>query len=91
MCWRNLERSDGGQSGSSCETAAVTNQDLPRFDFDASPRTERCQRCGSAADDGADLRFVILRGRDRYVGRTLCDVCVEEALEVVVADCADAS
>jgi hypothetical protein len=82
---------DGGQPGLSCETAAVTDQDLPRFDFDASPRTERCQRCGAAADDGADLRFVVLRGRDRYVGRTLCDVCAEEVLEAVVADYADGS
>lgn len=79
------------ENRSSCETAAVTDQDLPRFDFDASPRSERCQRCGSAADDGADLRFAILRGRDRYVGRTLCDVCAEEALEGLVADYADTS
>jgi hypothetical protein len=29
---------------------------------------------------------VILRGRTRYVGRTLCDTCVEEVLEVMVSD-----
>jgi hypothetical protein len=29
---------------------------------------------------------VILRGRTRYIGRTLCDTCVEEVLEVMVTD-----
>jgi len=54
--------------------------ELPDFAYDASPRTDRCENCGN--DDHADLRFVILRGRTRYVGRTLCDTCTEEALEV---------
>ena len=52
---------------------------LPDFPFDASPRSERCEKCGAASD--ADLRFVIVRGRDRYLGRTLCDTCGEEVLE----------
>jgi hypothetical protein len=60
------------------------DQDLPRFDFDASPRAEQCQRCSAAAAGGADLRFVIVRGRDRYFGRTLCDVCAEEMLEALL-------
>jgi len=29
---------------------------------------------------------VILRGRTRYVGRTLCDTCTEEVLEVMLTD-----
>jgi recombinational DNA repair protein (RecF pathway) len=54
---------------------------LPEFDFDATPRADRCAKCGS--DD--DLRFVIFRGRTRYEGRTLCDTCTEEVLEVMLA------
>jgi hypothetical protein len=36
-----------------------------------------------------DLRFVILRGRTRYIGRTLWDTGAEEVLEVMVADVSD--
>ena len=56
---------------------------LPEFAFDATPRTEACERCGAGRDD--DLRFVTLRGRDRYVGRTLCETCTEEVLEVMLS------
>lgn len=52
---------------------------LPDFPFDASPRSDRCERCGA---DG-DLRFVIVRGRDRYVGRTVCDTCSETVIEAL--------
>ena len=40
----------------------------------------------AAVRDGhdGDLRFVIFRGRTRYVGRTLCDHCTEEVLEAMV-------
>lgn len=55
---------------------------LPEFEFDASPRDERCAKCGAGAE--ADLRFVIVRGRTRYLGRTLCDTCTEEVLEAMV-------
>jgi hypothetical protein len=41
----------------------------PRGDFDPSPRAGRCQRCGIGQE--GELRFVILRGRTRHVGRTL--------------------
>jgi hypothetical protein len=57
--------------------------DLPEFEYDASPRSERCEKCGAGAD--GDLRFVILRGRTRYLGRTLCDQCTEEVLEAMIA------
>jgi hypothetical protein len=57
--------------------------DLPQFDFDPAPRTERCEKCGAGPE--GDLRFVILRGRTRYLGRTLCDHCTEEVLEAMVA------
>ena len=56
--------------------------DLPTFDYDASPQAERCDRCGAGA--AGDLRFMILRGRDRYVGRTFCDHCAEAVLEAVI-------
>jgi hypothetical protein len=57
---------------------------LPEFEFDAAPRAEHCERCGAGPE--ADLRFVILRGRTRYLGRTLCDTCTEEILEAMVTD-----
>ena len=57
--------------------------DLPAFDLDPSPRASRCEKCGTGAE--GDLRFVIFRGRTRYVGRTLCDHCTEEVLEAMVA------
>jgi superfamily II helicase len=56
---------------------------LPEFPFDASPRADRCDKC--AAGEEHDLRFVIVRGRTRYVGRTLCDTCAEEVLETMIA------
>jgi len=56
--------------------------DLPDFEYDASPRGDRCDRCGAGPD--ADLRFMILRGRDRYLGRTVCDHCAESLLEVML-------
>lgn len=56
--------------------------DLPEFDFDPAPRAERCEKCGAGTE--GDLRFVILRGRTRYLGRTLCDHCTEEVLEAMV-------
>ncbi len=56
---------------------------LPDFEFDARPRVEHCEKCGAGPD--GDLRFVIVRGRTRYVGRTLCDTCTEEVLEVLLA------
>jgi len=62
--------------------------DLPEFPFDPTPRADRCENCG--AGEGGDLRFVILRGRTRYVGRTLCDTCTEEALEVFTSTDLDA-
>lgn len=55
---------------------------LPAFEFDAAPRSERCDKCGAGPE--ADLRFVIFRGRTRYVGRTFCDHCTEEVLEAMV-------
>jgi superfamily II helicase len=55
---------------------------LPIFSFDAAPRAQHCERCG----ESSDLRFVIVRGRDRYAGRTLCDTCAEEVLETLVGD-----
>lgn len=58
---------------------------LPEFPFDAAPRSDRCEKCG--AGSAGDLRFVIVRGRDRYFGRTLCDTCAEEILEgLLLAD-----
>lgn len=59
------------------------DEGLPDFPFDAAPRAERCERCGAGAE--GDLRFVVFRGRTRYVGRTLCDTCTEEVLELLVA------
>jgi hypothetical protein len=56
--------------------------DLPPFDFDASPRADSCERCGAGLE--GDLRFVVLRGRDRYVGRTVCDLCAESLLEAMI-------
>ena len=56
--------------------------DLPQFDFDASPRADECERCGAGRE--GDLRFVILRGRTRYYGRTLCDTCTEHVLETML-------
>lgn len=55
---------------------------LPDFPFDAAPRSDRCEKCGADADH--DLRFLIVRGRDRYLGRTLCDTCAEEVLEALL-------
>jgi len=55
---------------------------LPDFPFDASPRTDRCEKCGAGTD--SDLRFLVVRGRDRYLGRTLCDTCAEEVLETLL-------
>ena len=57
---------------------------LPEFEFDPTPRLDTCERCGAGAE--GDLRFVILRGRTRYYGRTLCDLCVEAVLEVFCED-----
>jgi hypothetical protein len=64
------------------------SEPLPDFSFDPSPRTDRCQNCG--AGTAGDLRFVIFRGRTRYVGRTLCDTCTEEVLETLVTTDPDA-
>ena len=58
------------------------SEQLPQFDFDPRARATACDRCG-AGEDG-DLRFVIFRGRTRYVGRTLCDTCSEEVLELLL-------
>lgn len=55
---------------------------LPDFPYDPSPQADRCERCG--ADESADLRFMILRGRTRYLGRTVCDLCAENLLEVMI-------
>jgi hypothetical protein len=60
----------------------MDEQPLPSFDFDATARTDHCEKCG--ADESGDLRFVIFRGRTRYLGRTLCDLCTEEVLEALV-------
>ena len=60
---------------------------LPEFDFDSAPRGDRCERCGAGRD--ADLCYVILRGRTRYKGRTLCSICTEEVFEVLVSDDTD--
>ncbi|HVW88233.1 MAG TPA: hypothetical protein VHC01_02100 [Gaiellaceae bacterium] len=54
--------------------------ELPDFRFDSSPRSSSCEKCGF----GEDLRFLIVRGRDRYLGRTLCDTCAEEVLEALI-------
>lgn len=59
--------------------------DLPEFPYDPAPRAAACEKCGAVEE--ADLRFVIFRGRTRYFGRTLCDICTEEVLEaLLVAD-----
>jgi hypothetical protein len=55
---------------------------LPAFPFNASPQTDHCEKCGAGPD--GDLRFVIVRGRDRYLGRTVCDSCAEEVLEALL-------
>jgi hypothetical protein len=60
----------------------VASDQLPHFDFDPAPRVDTCERCGAGAD--GDLRFVILRGRTRYYGRTLCDTCTELVLETMM-------
>ena len=65
----------------------MAQETLPDFDFDAEPRREQCERCGAGSE--GDLRFVILRGRTRYVGRTLCDLCTESVLEVMLAEVAE--
>lgn len=54
---------------------------LPEFPFDPAPRSSTCDNCGASNE----LRFVILRGRTRYLGRTLCDLCAEEVLEAMIA------
>ena len=56
--------------------------ELPEFEFDAAPRRESCEKCWAGGD--ADLRFVIVRGRTRYFGRTLCEMCTEEVLEALL-------
>ena len=58
-------------------------ESLPDFSFDATPRADACEKCGSGSE--ADLRFAIFRGRDRYFGRTLCEICTEEVLEALLA------
>ena len=58
-------------------------EQLPDFPYDPSPRADHCEKCG--ADEPSDLRFVIVRGRTRYLGRTLCDMCTEEVLEALIA------
>jgi hypothetical protein len=69
------------------KTCAVSDS-LPEFPFDASPRTDRCERCAAGQDH--DLRFMIVRGRTRYLGRTLCDTCAEEVLEAMISADSDA-
>lgn len=56
---------------------------LPAFEFDSTPRAAACEKCGAGPE--ADLRFVVFRGRTRYLGRTLCDTCTEEVLELLIA------
>lgn len=51
-----------------------------------APRSARCDRC----DASSGLRFVILRGRVRYIGRTLCDLCAEEVLETFLVSASPA-
>jgi hypothetical protein len=63
----------------------VSADDLPQFAFDATPRTTECERCGADGTE-RDLRFIILRGRTRYLGRTLCELCAESVLEAMVGD-----
>ena len=58
------------------------SEPLPDFPFDASPRSDHCEKCGAGPQ--ADLRFLVVRGRDRYLGRTLCDNCSEEVLEALL-------
>ena len=58
------------------------DEQLPAFAFDPTPRQDACETCG--ARHPADLRFVIFRGRSRYLGRTLCDVCAEGVLEALL-------
>jgi hypothetical protein len=62
----------------------IAESQLPEFEFDATPRSDECQRCGAGSE--GDLRFVIIRGRTRYFGRTLCDLCTETVLEVMLGD-----
>ena len=59
------------------------SHELPDFPYDASPRAARCDKCGAGEEH--DLRFMIVRGRTRYLGRTLCDTCAEEVLEAMIA------
>ena len=61
---------------------AVVEENLQSFEFDPAPRSETCDRCGAGPE--ADLRFVILRGRVRYFGRTLCDLCAEAVVETLL-------
>lgn len=56
---------------------------LPDFPYDAAPQADACEKCGAGGE--ADLRFVIFRGRTRYFGRTLCDLCTEAVLEALIA------
>jgi hypothetical protein len=75
-CAKNLEHLES-------DYARTMAQGLPEFEFDAAPRAGHCEKCGS----DNDLRFMIVRGRTRYEGRTLCDTCAEEVLEtLIVAD-----
>jgi hypothetical protein len=55
---------------------------LPEFPYDPAPRLDHCEKCDRGTD--GDLRFVIFRGRTRYLGRTLCDLCAEEVLETLL-------
>jgi hypothetical protein len=64
---------------------AIAEQ-LPELEFDPSPRAGVCERCDAGAE--GDPRFVILRGRTRYFGRTLCDTCTETVLKVLLGDVA---
>jgi hypothetical protein len=48
----------------------------------ADPRAGSCERCG-VAEEG-DLRLLVLRGRDRYAERTVCDGCAEELFELFI-------
>lgn len=58
------------------------SEQLPAFEFDPTPRSSACEKCGAGTE--SDLRFVIFRGRTRYLGRTLCDTCTEEVLELLL-------
>jgi superfamily II helicase len=43
----------------------------------ATPKADRCDRCGSTSD----LRLLVFRGRIRYAERTVCDECAETLFE----------